>query len=130
MRIDSRMTRTHRQLIAKLHYGLHQKIISQWLLSMVTVRNACAHFAHLYCWTSTFQPKICDDDRSNVPTPQSWFTVLLAARHLYEPWPAWGHFVTALETLCDEYDGVINVSAMGFPPQGDCLLRRYCRRHR
>lgn len=54
----------------------------------------------------------------------------MAARHLCEPWPDWGHFVTALETLCDEYDGVINVSAMGFPPQWDRLLRRYCRRHR
>jgi abortive infection bacteriophage resistance protein len=123
------MTRTHRQLIAKPHYGLHEKVISQWLLSMVTVRNACAHFARLYRRTPTFQPKICDDDRSNVPTPQSWFTVLMAARHLYEPWPDWGHFVTALETLCDEYDGVINVSAMGFPPQWDRLLRRSCRRH-
>lgn len=48
------MTRTHHQLIAKPHYGLHQKIISQWLLSMVTVRNSCAHFARLYCRTPIF----------------------------------------------------------------------------
>lgn len=86
------MARTHRQLIAKPHYGLHEKVISQWLLSMVTVRNACAHFARLYLRTPTFPPKICDDGRLDVPAPQSWFTVLMAARHLYEPWSDWGHF--------------------------------------
>ena len=121
--------RTHRQHIAKPHYGLHEKVIAQWLLSMVTVRNSCAHFARLYRRTPTFQPKICDDDRADIPMPQSWFTVLMAARHLYEPWPDWGHFVTALETLCDEYREVIDVNALGFPPHWDRLLRRPCRRH-
>ncbi|MHB1954327.1 MAG: hypothetical protein ACYCOU_11320 [Sulfobacillus sp.] len=60
--------------------------------------------------------------------PQSWFTVLMAAR-LYEPWADWGHFVTALDTLCDEYRGVIDVRNMGFPAHWVHLFRRPCRRH-
>ncbi len=125
----SNLVRTHRQQIAKPHYGLTEKVISQWLRSLVTARNACAHFARLYRRTPTFQPKICDDDRSDIPVPQSWFTVFMAARHLYEPWADWGHFVTALETLCDEYRGVVDVRDMGFPSHWVHLLRRPCRRH-
>ncbi|OLZ10361.1 Abi family protein [Sulfobacillus thermosulfidooxidans] len=123
------LVRSHRQHIAKSHYGLNEKVIAQWLLSLVTVRNSCAHFSRLYRRTPTFQPKICHDDRPDIPEPQSWFSVLMAARHLYEPWTDWSHFVTALETLCDEYQGIIDLRAMGFPPNWERLLRRPCRRH-
>ncbi|PSR24173.1 MAG: hypothetical protein C7B45_00785 [Sulfobacillus acidophilus] len=125
----SNLVRTHRQHIAKLHYGLDEQVISQWLRSLVTARNACAHCARLYRRTPTFQPKTCDDDRSDIRVPQSWFTVLMAARHLYEPWADWGHFVTALETLCDEYNDVVDVWDMGFPSRWGHLLRRPCPRH-
>ena len=87
-----------------------------------------APFGRLYGRIPAFPAKLCDGDRSVIPTPQSWFAVLMAARHVYHPWPEWGHCVTRLETLCDQYAGVINVSALGFPTRRDLLLRRPCRR--
>jgi abortive infection bacteriophage resistance protein len=123
------LRRTHRQKIAKPHYGLNEKLLSQWLWSFVTVRNACAHFARLYRRTPTFPPKICNDDTNVIATPQSWFAVLMAARHLSEPWSAWGHFVTHLESLCDEYRSFVHVGDLGFPTHWDRLLRRPCRWH-
>ena len=123
------LVRTHRQRLAKPHYGLNERLIGQWLRSLVTVRNACAHSNRLYGRTPTFQPKICDDDRRDVPLPQSWFAVLMAARHLYEPWSDWGHFVTQLQTLCEEHRGAVTVGALGFPSLWDRVLRRPCLRH-
>ena len=104
-------------------------VISQWLRSLATARNACAHFARRYRRTPTFHPKIRDDDRADVPAPQSWSSVLMAARHLYEPWADGGHFVTSLAMLCEEYHDVVDVRDIGLPSHWAHLLRRPCRRH-
>jgi abortive infection bacteriophage resistance protein len=95
-------------------YGIPHRLLSQWLHSLVYLRNICAHHARLWNRDMVIAPKKPRD----LPEKDFWskklFSLLLVLKHLTAPSFNWAGFTEELQKLLQKYPDV-DANAMGFP---------------
>ncbi len=108
--------------------GLHSIVLDSWLLSLNTIRNACAHHARVWNRPLSTTPKL--PDRANdprwyfpVPIPNNRiFTILTLVQYLLTSIAPKDHWKSSLEALMVDYPDV-STKPMGFPNNWrDCPL--------
>lgn len=109
----SGLSTENRRAISVL-YGIPHRLLSQWLHSLVYLRNICAHHARLWNRDMVIAPKKPRD----LPEKDFWskklFSLLLVLKHLTALNFCWAGFTEELQNLLQKYPDV-DANAMGFP---------------
>lgn len=111
-----------KKVIASL-YGTEAAYLSSWILSIVEIRNICAHYSRLYNMPLKQMPylyaenkKYRDEKRNKV------FPALITMKRMLRANELWQSFFLGLEALVDEYQDVVKLSFMGFPTEWKKVL--------
>ena len=102
-----------RDKIAK-DYNTKSKHLSSWILSLVEVRNICAHYCRLYNMPLKQSPFLYSEHQKY--RTNKIFPTILAIKRILKNLPVqWINFYTELVAIFDEYQDVIYLSYIGFP---------------
>ena len=117
MRYDDRKT------IAQL-YNASPGYLESWILTLVEVRNICAHYGRLYNMPLKQTPQLyMPYKRYQSSHLNKLFPVLLCIKRMLDSDERWMTFEERLETLVEEYQDVVRISYMGFPKDWESALR-------
>ena len=93
-----------------------QKMFASWVQAVSVLRNMCAHNSRIYNRTIHTTPEILDTDKV-IPSPahNGLYQILLAMRYLKSSAGEWSLFVEELDTLIQNHDSVLSLTAMNMP---------------
>ena len=101
-------------------YGIDKVHLYSWFLSLVEVRNICAHYNRIYNMPLKQTPKLY---RENRPYQSNrLFAVLLVIKRLAKNTEQWQVFIERLVELTKKYPAA-NLASMGFPTNWEALIR-------
>ena len=111
-----------RKAIAAL-YDTEPHYLGSWLLALVEVRNICAHYSRLYNMPLKQRPFLYSESRQyGNQKLNKVFPVLITVKRMLNTDPTWNSFSSELSTLIEEYQDVLRLSFMGFPPNWKDIL--------
>lgn len=93
-----------------------QKMFASWVQAVSVLRNMCAHNPRIYNRTIHTTPEILDTDKV-IPSPahNGLYQILLAMKYLKSSAGEWSLFVEELDTLIQNHDSVLSLTAMNMP---------------
>ena len=93
-----------------------QKMFASWVQAVSVLRNMCAHNSRIYNRTIHTTPEILDTDKV-IPSPahNGLYQILLAMKYLKSSAGEWSLFVAELDTLIQNHDSVLSLTAMNMP---------------
>ena len=93
-----------------------QKMFASWVQAGSVLRNMCAHNSRIYNRTIHTTPEILDTDKV-IPSPahNGLYQILLAMKYLKSSAGEWSLFVEELDTLIQNHDSVLSLTAMNMP---------------
>ena len=93
-----------------------QKMFASWVQAVSVLRNMCAHNSRIYNRTIHTTPEILDIDKV-IPSPahNGLYQILLAMKYLKSSAGEWALFVEELDTLIQNHDSVLSLTAMNMP---------------
>ena len=93
-----------------------QKMFASWVQAVSVLRNMCAHNSRIYNRTIHTTPEILDTDKV-IPSPahNGLYQILLAMKYLKSSAGEWSLFVEELDTLTQNHDSVLSLTAMNMP---------------
>lgn len=96
-----------------------QKMFASWVQAVSVLRNMCAHNSRIYNRTIHTTPEILDTDKV-IPSPahNGLYQILLAMKYLKSSAGEWSLFVEELDTLIQNHDSVLSLTAMNMPEIG------------
>lgn len=112
-----------RSAIADL-YQTTPDYLKSWILSLVEVRNICAHYGRLYNMPLKQSPRLYKEFkkyRSN--NLNKLFPVILTIQRILCANADWVNFSIRLESIMDEYNDVVKLSFIGFPQNWKEVLK-------
>ncbi|KXH81852.1 Abi family protein [Sporosarcina sp. HYO08] len=121
-KIYSNLKNKDKAIIAKSNYHFPYEYVKNWLYSLSTFRNICAHYGRVYNRKLPIHLKIDEDDRKKGVKGNSVFAAILIMGKLIIDRTEWDSFVTSLSVLIEEYD-VVDLDRLGFPLNWEELLR-------
>lgn len=121
-KVYSNMKNKDKATIAKQNYQIPYKYIKNWLYSLSTFRNICAHYGRVYNRRLPIHLKIGEDDRDKGIKGDTVFAAIFVMGKLILDKVEWDSFITSLSALIEEYE-VVNLVELGFPPNWEKLLR-------
>ena len=117
----SDMKKADKKMLAKKLFGTSDFNVSSWLLCLTNLRNYCAHYSRLYFTKFGTVPATPNDYPYRLR--DHIFDYLLVLKFLYPDPEKWNNiFMVHLESLLDEYCGVVEMSHIGFPDNWKQLL--------
>ncbi len=117
-----------RKAIAKI-YGTKQNHIKSWLLSLVEIRNLCAHYSRIYNMPLKQCPYLFSEYKAYKPDTQSEplkiFPALITMKLMLEKVdsPQWKDSYNELVNLFEEYSDVVKLPFIGFPTEWKDVLK-------
>lgn len=105
-------------------YNTDPKYLKSWILSLVEIRNICAHYSRLYNMPLKQTPFLYSEYRiyRNSKINKVFPVFLVIKRMLEENQPLWDSFFIGLCSLIKDYSSVINLSYIGFPDNWKSVL--------
>lgn len=104
-------------------YNTHPDHLKSWILSLIEIRNICAHYGRLYNMPLKQTPFLYSEDKKYVNNSSiKVFPSLLATKRIMNNNNEWKSFVTRLEALVDEYSTFLELKFMGFPRNWGSVL--------
>lgn len=117
MRDDDRLA------IAKL-YNTSPNYLKSWILSLVEVRNICAHYGRLYNMPLKQSPRLYKEFKQHQNNkPNKLFPVIITIQRILCSNTDWDNFAIRLESIMDEYFDVVKLSFIGFPQNWKAILK-------
>lgn len=109
--------------IARL-YNTEPKYLGSWILSIVEIRNICAHYSRLYNMPLKQAPHMYPEyqkyrGKKNIKV----FPAIICIRRMLSKDERWKEYEEQLETIMDEYSDVVKLSFIGFPNEWKTVLR-------
>lgn len=91
-------------------------MFASWVQAVSVLRNMCAHNSRIYNRTIHTTPEILDTDKV-IPSPahNGLYQILLAMKYLKSSAGEWSLFVEELDTLIQNHDSVLSLTAMNMP---------------
>lgn len=108
------LRRSDRKIIASTVYHTGDQQLESWLRSFTELRNKCAHYTRLYLWRFTAIAKTFRG--ATWQMDNSLFSQIYMLSQLYPDKQTWNKHVYSLSKLIQKYEGIINLSHIGFPP--------------
>ena len=106
-------------------YETDAKYLRSWILSLVEVRNICAHYTRLYNLPLKQTPFLYKENvQYRNPGINKLFPVFLVIKRMTQcnP-PLWAQFLEEFKELMDEYSDVVRLSFIGFPTDWYNILK-------
>lgn len=118
------MKKEDQKEIAKL-YNTRPLFFNSWLLSLLEVRNMCAHYVRLYNMPLKQRPLMFKEHKKYVTASKTvkYFSVVLVLKRITNANNDWLQFYNDLMKLIDEYKDVIDLSFIGFPNEWKEILQ-------
>ena len=111
------MLKEDQKAVAAL-YDTEAQYLGSWILALVEVRNICAHYSRLYNMPLKQTPFLYSEYKKyRGGSPNKLFPVLLVIKRMLMNNEPWGSFETKLEALMEEYDDVVVLPYIEFPPE-------------
>ena len=118
------MRQEDRIAIANL-YHTQPEHLESWILSLVEVRNICAHYGRLYNMPLKQSPFLYKEHRKYRNQKQNKiFPVILVIKRILNSNSEWNHFYQIIVALMEQYDDAIQLSFMGFPDDWKEILEQ------
>ncbi len=107
-------------------YNTESKYLRSWVLSLVEIRNICAHYGRLYNMPLKQTPHLYSEYRNyrNLKMNKVFPVLLVLKRMLNNNQELWDSFFIELCSLFKEYSSVINLSFIGFPDNWETILSK------
>lgn len=96
-------------------YSNNRYYIKNWLQSLSTLRNICAHFGRLYNRHLPIHLKLSRSDRNRIGHGNTIFSAILVVSKVIGNNYLLNSLITELSALIEEYEDVIELNRMGFP---------------
>lgn len=103
-----------RKAIAAL-YDAEPDHLNSWMLSLLEVRNICAHYTRLYNLPLKQTPHLYKENMSYRQKINKIFPVLLVIKRILNSNDQWRSFLRDIEDTIHRYEHVICFPFMGFP---------------
>ena len=112
-----------KKAIAQL-YDTESHHLKSWILALVEVRNICAHYGRLYNMPLKQAPYLYSEHKHyRQGQLNKIFPVILTLRRmLFTNQELWLYFADRLVKLMDEYQDVVKLPFIGFPPNWKNIL--------
>lgn len=119
------MKKDDRRELAKRYYGCKPEYLYSWILSLVEVRNICAHYNRLYNFPLKQCPRLFKQDKQNMikNNLNKLFPVILVIKHITRSSECWKQFLKDLIKLFDDNSDVIRLDFIDFPVNWKDLLK-------
>lgn len=101
-------------------YNTKQEYLEGWLLSLVEIRNICAHYSRIYNMPLKQSPYLYSEYkkyRSN-----KIFPVLITIKRMLNSDERWNVFFKNLNSLMVEYENCVKLNFIGFPIEWKSVL--------
>lgn len=116
------MSSEDRTAISRL-YGTDSKHLKSWMLSLVEIRNICAHYGRLYNMPLKQSPYLFREHKYLLENSHSKvFPSIIALNYIFKSDERWHKFFVALKFLLQSYSDVVNLSFIGFPNEWEIIL--------
>ncbi len=115
-----------KKVIAEI-YNTQPKYLKSWMLSLLEIRNTCAHYGRIYNMPLKQTPNLYPEHRKYINNKQNKiFPVLLIIKRMMacneEDKAQWQTFVSNLSALIDTYSDVVKLNFMNFPSNWKAIL--------
>ena len=118
------MKKEDRDAISKM-YQTESTYLKSWLLSLVEVRNICAHYGRLYNMPLKQIPHLYSENKKYLNSKRNKiFPTILTLKRMLNKNQFWCSFYEEMKCLIDSYSDVVNLSFMGFPEEWQDVLSR------
>lgn len=104
-------------------YGVHPKHLESWIITLVEIRNRCAHYGRLYNMPFNQTPFLFSEYARYRKAQNKLFPVILVLKRITEGQQEWLDFLKALEALFIEYPEA-DPGFMNFPPDWKEVLEK------
>ena len=108
--------------ISKLYNCKKSFILKSWLLSLVEVRNICAHYTRLYNIPLKQTPFLFKENIKYRQKVNKVFPILLVIKRMLNGDERWEHFLSRIKSIISQYRNSIRLSYMGFPSNWEEVL--------
>lgn len=107
-------------------YNTEPKYLKSWVLSLVEVRNICAHYSRLYNMPLKQTPFLYSEYREfrNERINKIFPVLLVIKRMLTDNQELWDSFFIDLCSLIKDHSNVLNLSFIGFPTNWKSVLSK------
>lgn len=112
-----------RKEIANL-YNTEPSYLGSWILSLVEVRNICAHYSRLYNMPLKQTPFLYKEHRQYRTNINKVFPVLLVIKRMLNGSTLWNEFFNQIQATFNQYSDVVNLSFIGFPKKWIDILAK------
>ena len=118
------MTLTDRKEIARL-YNTGPEYLMSWILTLVEIRNICAHYGRLYNMPLKQTPRLYSEyQKYRSGKLNKIFPALLSIKRMLDSDERWFSFEVELEKLVEKYRDVIRLQCVGFPEEWKDVLSK------
>ncbi|GIN73173.1 ABC transporter permease [Bacillus sp. J14TS2] len=121
-KVYSNMKNRDKATIAKKNYQIPYEYIKNWLYSLSTLRNICAHYGRVYSRRLPIHLKIDEPERRKGIKGDTVFAAIFIMGKLMLDKGEWDSFIISLSALLENYE-VVNLAELGFPANWEKLLR-------
>ncbi len=105
------------------HYKARPHQLNSWVLSLVEIRNICAHYGRLYNMPLKQQPFLYKEHRKyRTSHTNKVFPLLLVIKRMLSSDERWDLFYSQIKELMNQYTDVVQLSFMGFPKDWESVL--------
>ena len=116
------MKKEDQKAIAQI-YSTSPKHLNSWILSLLEVRNICAHYTRLYNMPLKQAPYLFSEYKAFKGNNKIFSVLIVLKRMLNNNKSAWDDFYSDMEKLIKDYSSVIKLSYMGFPKNWEEILK-------
>lgn len=95
--------------------------LKSWLLTLVEIRNICAHYGRIYNMPLKQTPKLYSEHKAY--QSNRLFSVLLVVKRITGANAAWTNFLTNLKAVLEDHTE-IKLDFIGFPKNWEDVLQR------
>lgn len=107
-----------------LLYGTEANHLLSWMLSLVEIRNICAHYSRLYNMPLKQSPFLYKEHRIyRKGKIHKLFPVMLVLKRILGSDDRWNSYRQELESLMNCYHDVVDLSFIGFPKEWKGVLK-------
>lgn len=105
-------------------YGTESNYLHSWILSLLEVRNICAHYSRLYNMPLKQSPYLYKENRKYRTKINKVFPVILVIKRMLCGSNLWNEFFSEIKQTFTQYSSVINLSFIGFPQDWISVLSK------
>lgn len=116
----SSMKRADQKAVAAT-FNTKPNYLNSWILSLVELRNICAHSNRIYFMKFKQTPALYPE-HAKYGASYRLFPVLLVLKRLCIGRSQWNSFAAGLGTVMNSFSDVVDLSCLGFPPEWRTVL--------